>query len=215
VAGTAASANTSSLPRGTNVVAAIYSGDANDSPATNTLAQIVTNHPPTATDVYYDRQAGYPLSVAVADLATNWNDADGDTVSLAGIGASADGVIVTNNDGTLVYFDTNDVDDQFVCAISDGWGGTNFQTVYVDIVLTNTIPTIIGVGGGSNGSVTLSLGGAPGHTYVLEAATNLVPPVGWEPVDTNTLGTNGLWQFTDTQVTDFPRRFYRLKLAQP
>ena len=70
--------------------------------------------------------------IAVADLATNWSDADGDTVSLAGIGVSTNGVTVTNNAGTLVYFDTNNVDDQFVCTISDGWGGTNFQTVYID-----------------------------------------------------------------------------------
>ena len=86
-------------------------------------------------------------TIAVSDLATNWSDADGDAVLLAGIGISANGVTVTNSDGTLIYFDTNNVDDQFVCAISDGWGGTNFQTVYVDIVLTNTTPHIIGFGG--------------------------------------------------------------------
>jgi hypothetical protein len=214
VAGTAVSTNLFLLPRGTSVVTAVYSGDANDLPATNTLAQIVTNHPPAAADVFYSRLAGYPVDIAVADLATNWSDPDGDTVSLAGTGVSDDGVTVTNIAGTLVYFDTNNVDDQFVCAISDGWGGTNFQTVYVDIVLTNTIPTIIGVGHGSNGSVTLSLGGAPGDTYVLETATNLLLPVGWQPMATNVLDTNGLWQFTDPQVMNFPQRFYRLKLAQ-
>jgi hypothetical protein len=212
VAGQAASAGVASLPRGTNIVTAIYSGDANDLPATNTLAQIVTNHPPVAADVFYDRLAGYPLHVAVADLATNWSDADGDTVSLAGIGISTNGVNVANNAGRLFYFDTNNVDDQFVCVISDGWGGTNFQTVYIDIVLTNTIPTIIGVGNNPNGSVTLSLGGAPGDTYVLEATTNLFPPDDWQPVATNTLGTNGLWQFTDPEAADFSLRFFRLKL---
>jgi hypothetical protein len=214
VAGTAVSTNLYSLPRGTNIVTAIYSGDADDLSATNTLALIVTNHPPAANDVIYSRLAGYPLDIAVADLATNWSDADGDTVSLAGIGVSADGVTVTNNAGTLVYFDTNNVDDQFVCTISDGCGGTNFQTVYIDIVLTNTIPTIISVGSGLNGSVTLSLGGAPGDTYVLEVTTNLLSPDGWQPLATNTLGTNSLWQFTDTETTNFPCRFFRLKLGQ-
>jgi subtilase family serine protease len=214
VAGTAVSTSLSSLPRGTNLVTAIYSGDANDSPATNALAQIVTNHPPAAADVFYDRLAGYPLDIAVANLATNWSDADGDTVSLAGIGVSTNGVTATNNAGTLVYFDTNNVDDLFVCTISDGWGGTNFQNVYIDIVLTNTTPTIIGVGNGSNGSVTLTLGGAPGDTYVLEATTNLLLQGGWEPLATNTLGTNGLWQFTDPHVMNFPQRFYRLELSQ-
>lgn len=214
LAGTAASTNLSSLPRGTNTVTAIYSGDANDLPATNALSQIVTNHPPTAADVYFDRQAGYPLAISVADLTTNWSDVDGDTVSLASIGVSTNGVTITNNAGSLVYSDTNNVDDLFVCTISDGWGGTNFQTVYIDIVLTNTIPTIIGVGNGSNSGVTLSLSGAPGYTYILEATTNLLPPANWLPLDTNTLGTNGLWQFIDTDFTNFPQRFYRLKLEQ-
>jgi subtilase family serine protease len=213
-AGQAVSAGIASLPRGTNLVTAVYSGDTNDLPATNSLSQIVTNHPPSAANVYYDRLAGYPLRIAVANLATNWSDLDSDTVSLAGVGVSTNGVTVTDSSGNLVYFDTNNVDDAFVCTISDGWGGSNFQTVYVDIVLTNTIPTIIGVGGGSNGNVTLSLGGAPGDTYVLEATTNLVSPAGWQPLDTNTLGTNGLWQFTDTQVMNFRNRFYRLRLAQ-
>jgi hypothetical protein len=213
VAGQAASASIASLPRGTNIVTAVYSGDADDLSAMNTLAQIVTNHPPVAADVSYDRQAGYPLHIAVADLATNWSDPDGDIVSLAGIGVSTNGVAVANNAGKLVYFDTNNVDDQFVCTIGDGWGGTNFQTVHIAIVLTNTIPSIIGVGNGSNGSITLSLAGAPGDTYVLEATTNLISPGVWQPVATNTLDTNGLWQFTDPEAANFSLRFFRLKLG--
>ena len=214
LAGTAISANLSSLPRGTNTVTAIYSGDANTLPATNTLAQMVTNHPPTASDVYYDRLAGYPLTISVADLATHWSDPDGDIVSLAGVSASTNGVIITNNAGSLTYFDTKDVDDEFVCTISDGWGGTNYETIFVDIVSTNTVPSIVGVGSGSNGSVTLSLAGAPNHTYVLEATTNLLPPANWLPLNTNALGTNGIWQFTDMDATNFSHRFYRLKLSQ-
>jgi len=54
-----------SLPRGTNLITAIYSGDANDSPVTNTLAQIVTNHPPVAATVFYNRTAGRSLRIAI------------------------------------------------------------------------------------------------------------------------------------------------------
>ena len=60
----------------------------------------------------------------------------------------------------------------------------------------------------------LDLGGASGCTYVLETTTNLFAPGDWLPVATNTLDTNGVWQFTDTQATNFPQRFYRLKLVQ-
>jgi hypothetical protein len=214
VDGLAVSANLSTLPRGTNIIAAVYSGDANNSSATNSLAQIVTNHPPAAAAVFYIRLAGYPLGIAVADLATNWSDADGDAVSLAAIGISTNGMTVTNDAGALVYFDTNNVDDQFVCTISDGWGGTNFQAVSIAMVLTNEMPAIFVAGSGSDGSVTLGLGGAPGDTYILETATNLVLPFDWQPLATNIMGTNGVWQFTDFGVMSNPNRFYRLQLTK-
>ncbi|HZT22215.1 MAG TPA: protease pro-enzyme activation domain-containing protein [Verrucomicrobiae bacterium] len=211
-AGTAVSANLSSLPRGTNLITAVYGGDANDLPATNTLLQIVTNHPPRAADAFYRRLAGYPLDIAVSDLATNWSDPDGDAVSLAGVSVSTNGVTLTNSAGTLFYFDANDVNDEFVCTLTDGWGGTNFQFVHVAIV-TNATPNIAVVPPAVPGGITLSLGGAGGYTYVLEATTNLIPPAAWLPLATNILDTNGAWQFTDAEATNFPQRFYRLKLS--
>jgi hypothetical protein len=207
--GTAVSTNISLLPRGTNVIVAVYSGDANDSPATNNLWQIVTNHPPTAAPAFYTRIAGLVLDIAVTNLATNWSDLDGDTVSLVGVGVSTNGVTLTNNAGTLVYFDSNNVADQFVCTISDGWGGTNFQTVNISVVL----PAIAGVVANADGSVTLDFTGAPGPVYILETTTNLSPS-SWLPVATNTLGTNDVWQYTDGTATNYPQRFYRLELTQ-
>jgi hypothetical protein len=214
VSGTAISASVSSLPRATNLVVAIYSGDANDLGATNTLAQIVTNHPPVAAPAFYSRLAGSPLDIPVANLATNWSDPDGDTISLAAIGISTNGVTVTNDAGTLIYFDTNNVNDQFFCTITDGFGGTNFQTVNIAIVLTNLIPDITGVAGSPGGGITLSFSGTPGFNYVLEATTNLVSPDDWVPLTTNMPDTNGLWQFTDMEATNYPFRFYRLILPQ-
>jgi hypothetical protein len=209
VAGQAASTNLASLPRGPNVVTALYSGDANDLPAAATLAQIVTNHPPTATPAFYTRAAGGSLNIAVADLATHWTDVDGDTVSLAGVSVSTNGVTITNNAGILVYVNSNNVPDQFTSTITDGWGGTNFQTVNIAVVF----PSLTGVAANANGGFTLNLSGAPGYTYVLETATNLISAVNWLPVATNTLGANGLWQFTDTQAASFQQRFYQVKLA--
>ena len=156
-AGTAASVFTAALPRGTNQITAIYSGDANDSPATNSLAQIVTDHPPVAADYFTERYTGLPLDIPVANLASNWSDADGDTVSLAAIGVSTNGVTVTNVAGMLVYWNTNDVDDAFVCTVSDGWGGTNFRTVHVTVVPLpkNAVPAISSLT--VNGGNTISL----------------------------------------------------------
>src|ERR1035437_6021329 len=167
-AGQAASTNIASLPRGTNLITAIYSGYAHDLASTNTLAQIVTNHPPVAATAFYRRAAGSSLDIAVADLATNWTDVDGDIISLAGFSVSTNGVTLTNNAGTLVYFNSNNIADQFICTISDGWGGTNFQTVNITVVPpANPTPNIIGVVSVGDGSFTLNLAGAPDRKSVV------------------------------------------------
>jgi len=214
VSGVSTSTNISILQAGTNTVTAVYSGDANNSPATISLLQIVTNHPPVAGPAYYCRLAGYPLDISVASLATNWSDPDGGTVSLAAIGVSTNGVSLTNNAGTLVYINANDVDDQFTCTITDNFGGIGFQYVNIMIILTNKTPHIIGQNGGDSGGLTLFLTGAPNHTYILQATTNFLSPDAWVPIYTNMPDTNGVWQFTDPDMPNFPYRFYRLMLVQ-
>ena len=83
-------------------------------------------------------------------------------------------------------------------------------------VVTLTIsgpPTITGVAVDSHGNVAMNLTGMAGSTYILEAATNLAAPVNWREIGTNTLGVNGIWQFTDLNATNFSRQFYRLLLS--
>ena len=213
ITGAATSTNLSTLPRGTNFITAIYSGDAGDLPATNTLSQIVTNHPPQVAPAFYMLFAGTDLTIAVASLATNWSDADGDLLSLAFIYPSTNGVAVTNTLPNLFYSNPNYVSDQFVCAISDGFGGTNFQAVNITVVpQTNATPVISSVGAPSSGGISLQLNGAYGSTYVLESASDLTAG-NWQPVATNTLSVAGVWQFTDFGVTNNPVHFYRLKLV--
>ena len=50
---------------------------------------------------------------------------------------------------------------------------------------------------------------ASGQTVVVEASTNLSNPI-WQPVQTNTL-TSGTAYFSDSQWTNYPGRFYRLR----
>jgi len=50
---------------------------------------------------------------------------------------------------------------------------------------------------------------ASGQTVVVEASTNLSNP-DWQPVQTNTL-TTGSAYFNDSQWTNYPGRFYRLR----
>jgi hypothetical protein len=215
VAGNAASIFISVLPRGDNQISAIYSGDQNNFPVTNAFVQIVTNHPPEVIAFYTKRFAGLPLKIPVANLSSNWSDMDGDAISLVDIGISTNGVIVTNNSGTLVYCNSNSVDDDFVCTVSDGWGGTNFQEVHITFwpLPTEALPVITSLVNSTNHSILLNLTGAAGFTYILETTTNSFSEDDWQPAATNVLGESGLWQVSDA-TTNGLQKFYRLKLAQ-
>ena len=214
IAGHAASASLAILPRGTNPITAIYSGDLNDLPATNSLEQIVTNHPPLVIDYHTNRFAGLLLDIPVASLSSNWSDVDGDTVTLAAIGVSTNGVTVTNSAGTLIYWKTNDVDDKFICTVTDSWGGTNIQNVYLTVVPLpkNAIPAISSLVISNGKTISLNLDGASGFTYVLETTTNLSLPGAWLPIATNLVGPSGIWQFSGA-ITNSPHQFYRLMLS--
>ena len=213
--GNAMSLPANTWPRGTNFITAVYSGNTVYLPSTNTFAQVVTNHPPVATTFFTNRYAGFALQIPVADLATYWSDVDGDPIALARIGTSTNGVAITNIAGTLVYANTNDVNDAFLCAISDDWGGTNYQTVNITVLPLpgNATPGITSVAGSTNNTILLHLTGSPGFTYILETTTNLAGLNVWRPLATNTLGTNGAWQFSESS-RNYPQRFYRLELAQ-
>jgi hypothetical protein len=57
--------------------------------------------------------------------------------------------------------------------------------------------------------VTLNLLTAPNISSRVLAATNLAPPVVWQPIYTNVAGANGAWPFTDMNASHYPVRFYR------
>jgi hypothetical protein len=71
------------------------------------------------------------------------------------------------------------------------------------------LPTFQGVPvHNTSGSITLNLSTATNSQSRLYAATNLNPPIVWQPICTNFNG--GLWQFTDTNTAAFRTKFYRL-----
>ena len=75
------------------------------------------------------------------------------------------------------------MDDAFVCTITDGWGGTNFQNVYLTVVPLpdNAKPAISSLVVSGGNTISLNLAGASGFTYVLETSTNLGSPGAWLP----------------------------------
>jgi uncharacterized repeat protein (TIGR03803 family) len=89
-------------------------------------------------------------------------------------------------------------------AYTGGPGGAG--TVFVvaipppPAVITNIVQNL-------DGSVTLYFLGGPNSTNVIQAATNLTPPVAWQIVSTNVADASGAWQFTDSNTGS--TRFYR------
>lgn len=67
----------------------------------------------------------------------------------------------------------------------------------------------------TNGLLQINLTGVPNRSYLIECATNFMPNITntvWLPITTNLTSPAGALQFTDTQSTNFPTRFYRARL---
>ena len=206
VAGSASSTSTSSLPRGNNTIAAVYSGDSNYLAITNTLTQVVTNHPPVANTNSYTRNGLNTWKIAVTNLLSNASDVDSDTLSLAGVGVSTNGITLVVGGGYVMYYNTNIVDDQFSYTVTDGFGGTNSANI------TLTAGSSNGLGGQVNsftlngGTASMSFAGIPGYLYNVQVSTNLTD---WNTIWSTNAPGGGVFQFNDS-ATPQPDAYYRL-----
>jgi autotransporter-associated beta strand protein len=87
---------------------------------------------------------------------------------------------------------------------------TNSLGVNGTITVSDTRPAITNMSmGADRNSFTLAGTGTAGQAYVLLTASNLPPPA-WLPVLTNAADINGLFSFTDLQVSTHAQRFYRI-----
>jgi len=66
------------------------------------------------------------LNIPISDLLNAATDQDGDSVSLAGVGASTRGITVSNDGTDLNYSNPNNVNDQFTYTVSDGFWRNEF-----------------------------------------------------------------------------------------
>jgi N-acetylneuraminic acid mutarotase len=89
--------------------------------------------------------------------------------------------------------------------------GTQSSTNKPVTILNLPPPTLTSLPSLSNGAFQFSLQGVPGRQHIIEAATNLDPPVVWSNLLTNVTGQNGSLIFTDPTVTNLSRRFYRAR----
>jgi len=196
------------LPRGTNLITAIYSGDANYLGSSMSLNQIVTNHPPVAGNAVYLRGTNVPqLQISITNLLANVIDADGDPIALLSTGTSTNGITVSQvGTNFLSYYNTNNVADQFSYTVTDGFGGTNTGQVSIAIVTPNSIAGLAGIY-----PKMLTASGVPNGIYITERSTDLQS---WVPISTNLAATNGtiviMDSFSDLGSNAPPAAYYRL-----
>jgi len=196
------------LLRGTNIITIAYLGDGNHLGSTNTLNQIVTNHPPVAVDTTYYRASGDSLTISIPNLLTNVMDSDGDAITLQSVGIGITGATITTSSSSILYQPatgaSSNSNDNFTYMANDGFGGSAMGNIWVS-VYNRAGPAQLSIQ--TNGNVSLKLFGVPTQTYVVQTTTNLSAP--WTSISTNTADTNGFCFFTDTNA-DNGQQFYRL-----
>ncbi len=206
----AASIGVAGLPRGTtNVVRAIYSGDANYFSITNTLTQTVTNHPPVANENSYSRNGLSSWKISISDLLTNATDVDVESLALDSVTTSTNGIVFVISGGFVLYTNTNLVDDRFSYTVTDGFGGTNTGVITLTVGSGATGASSITTITGTNPKV-LTAYGIPGFTYVTQRATNVNQSV-WDDIATNTLPNNSVIISVTDNNPPPDAAFYRLK----
>jgi hypothetical protein len=160
--------------------------------------------PPLAGTAYYSRPANISLKIAISDLFTNVSVAQGDYVTLVGVGT--DGLNLLSTNGTTLFTNstyilytnsvTPNVNDSFNYTVSDLLGQTSIGTVL--IIMNNNIVGQANVNlNVSSTNVTANFFGVPGFQYTVERSTNLTQGLGWVPISTNIAPTNGLIQVVD------------------
>jgi hypothetical protein len=90
--------------------------------------------------------------------------------------------------------------------VSNSFGAVTSSVVSLTVLLPPQSFSGQAVG---NGGLQLQFTGTPNYPYILQMATDLTPPVNWQPVFTNPADANGNWTFTVTNLQDLPAGYYR------
>jgi sugar lactone lactonase YvrE len=102
--------------------------------------------------------------------------------------------------------------------VSPGDAG-NYQVVITDsggsvtssiaTLTVATSPLIYGTAHQSGGNISIYFVSRPSSENLVLSATNLAPPVLWQPVSTNEAAADGTWQYTGANPAGGPARFFR------
>lgn len=113
---------------------------------------------------------------------------------------------------------TNDTGDYFVI-VSNNWGSVTsvLASLTINVAGSNVVQNpgapVVSLAATARG-IHLTFAGATNSAWMLLSATNLAPPVVWQPVCTNSADGNGNWQFTDTNL-NYQQKFYRVVSVAP
>jgi len=114
----------------------------------------------------------------------------------------------TNADYNLASVAFGDLGTYTVSVSAFGSVISSNATLSVNVVPANIeMANVIQTNGGTQS--TLQFTGSPYYPYIVQAATNLSPPVNWQTLATNAADASGFWQFTGTNLNR-AQGFYRV-----
>jgi hypothetical protein len=93
----------------------------------------------------------------------------------------------------------------YFAVVTNNYGSVTSATVALTVFLPPQNFTAQNLATG----LQMQLIGTPNYPYILQSATNLTPPVNWQPILTNPADANGNWSFTITNLSGVPAGFYR------
>ena len=139
---------------------------------------------------------------AVAGYKIYYGGSSGNYTNFILAGNVTNSIISGLNGGNTYYF---------AGTALDGSGGeSGFSTEVSYSLPPAALKLALTMAGG--GRFQLAGTGLAGHTYEIQATTDLVA---WETIGTQTPDANGLFGFMDENAPNYPMRFYRVRDTQP
>ena len=184
------------------------------------ILSFTNNHSPVAAN-YILYQTPNGVAIPIANLASNWSDADGDPVVLSDVDdTSTNGVAVSFDSHSIYYTNANNVADAFSYIVQDVRtnppaiyrNGDTQRTATGEIVFIPP-PVIANLFINENSLIFNGSGGKAGGTYYLLTSTNVALPIGqWQPIATNFFNAGGNLILTNGFNPNLmQQRFYMLE----
>jgi autotransporter-associated beta strand protein len=177
-----------------------------DTNALATLGMLKVHHTSYATNKTVVRGSGTSIKIPKAILFPTTDPLDADTVSLASLGASAEGAAITSDSTHILYSPANNNSDSFDYTVGDGRGGNRTATITVDV--TNSVGAVTITATNAN-SMTVAAWAIPGYSYAIERDSNANMSTPETIYTTNLPSNSGL--ITYTEDPPYPSTFYRIR----